>query len=86
MATLADRLKVLVDWWPLVVLVHQVASTAPGREQAEAVTDCLLFLASKTEIEADDELVERIQSLLATPEGGELIDYVVSLVNRRGGV
>jgi hypothetical protein len=86
MLTLTDRLKILVDWWPLVVLLQQVAVSAPGRAQAAAFTDCLAFLASKTEVEIDDRLVEHVQKLIATPEGGELIDYVVSLVNRRGGV
>ena len=86
MLTLTDRLKILVDWWPLVVLLQQVAVSAPGRAQAAAFTACLEFLASKTEVEVDDRLVEHVQKLIATPEGGELIDYVVSLVNRRGGV
>ena len=36
MPTIADRLKILVDWWPLVVLLQQVAVSAPGRAQAEA--------------------------------------------------
>ena len=86
MPTLADRLRILVDWWPLVVLLQQVAVAAPGRPQAEAFTDCLRLLASKTEVDVDDRLVEHVQKLIATPEGGELIDYVVSLVNRRGSV
>jgi hypothetical protein len=86
MHSLADRVKILVDWWPLVVLLQQVAVCAPGRPQAEAFADCLRFLASKTEVDVDDRLVEHVQKLIATPEGGELIDYVVSLVNRRGGV
>jgi hypothetical protein len=86
MPQIAERLKILVDWWPLVVLLQQVAVSAPGRGQAEAFTECLQFLASKTEVEIDDRLVEHVQKLIATPEGGELIDYVVSLVNRRDGV
>lgn len=86
MPTIADRLKFLLDWWPLVVLLQQVAVAEPGRSQATAVTDCMRFLASKTEIDVDDQLVQHVQKLIATPEGGELIDYVVSLVNRRGGV
>jgi hypothetical protein len=86
MNTLADRLKILVDWWPLVVLLQQVAVATQGRAQAEAFTDCLRFLASRTDVDVDDRLVEHVQKLIATPEGGELIDYVVSLVNRRDGV
>ncbi len=86
MNTLADRLKILVEWWPLVVLLQQVAVAPQGRAQAETFTDCLRFLASRTDVDVDDRLVEHVQKLIATPEGGELIDYVVSLVNRRDGV
>ena len=68
MPTLADRVKILVDWWPLVVLLQQVAVCAPGRPQAEAFADCLRFLASKTEVDVDDRLVEHVQKLIATPE------------------
>lgn len=82
MNTLSERLKTLVDWWPLILLVQQAAVAQHGREQATAVTQILRFLASKTEIEADDRLVEHFQKVFATPEGGELIDYVVALVTR----
>jgi hypothetical protein len=86
MNTFSERLKALVDWWPLILLIQQAAVARHGREQATAVTQILRFLASKTEIETDDRLVEHVQKVFATPEGGELIDYVVTLVNRPVGV
>ena len=86
MPTLADRLKTLVDWWPLIVLLQRVAVSPKGRGQAAAVTDALRFLAAKTEVEVDDRLVEHFAKVIATPEGGELVDYVVSLVDGRPGV
>jgi len=86
MNTLAERLKALIDWWPLVLLMQQVTLAKPGRARAAALATTLRYLASKTENEADDILIEHVQRVIATPEGGELIDYVVTLVARPGGV
>lgn len=86
MPTLADRLKLLVDWFPLTLLLQRVAAAKPGRSQAVAVTDVLRFLATKTEIEVDDRLAELTQKMLSTNEGGELMDYVVTLFDRPSGV
>jgi hypothetical protein len=86
MPTLADRLKLLVDWFPVALLLQRVVAVPPGRSQAAAVMDVLRFLASKTEIDVDDRLAELTQKMLATNEGGELLDYAVTLFDRRGGV
>lgn len=86
MPTLADRLKLLVDWFPVALLLQRVVASAPGRSQAAAVMDVLSFLASKTEIEVDDRLAELTQKMLSTAEGGELLDYATTLFDRRGGV
>lgn len=86
MPTLAERLKTLVDWWPLVLLLQQVAMAPPGKSQAAAVLQVLRFLAGKTETEIDDRLADHIQRVIATPEGGELVEYVLTLASRRGGV
>jgi hypothetical protein len=86
MANLTDRIKLLVDWWPLVLLLQRIAAAKPGQPQAAAVVESLLFLASKTEIEVDDKLCDHLRKLIATKEGGELVDYVASLVGRPSGV
>lgn len=86
MPNLTDRIKLLVDWWPLVLLLQRIAAAQPGQQQAAAVVDSLLFLASKTEIEVDDKLCDHLRKLIATKEGGELVDYVASLVGRPSGV
>jgi hypothetical protein len=84
--SLADRLKLLVDWFPVALLLQRIAASEPGRSQAAAVMELVRFLASKTEIEMDDRLADMTTKLLATKEGGELLDYVVTLVNRPRGV
>jgi hypothetical protein len=86
MPTLADRLKLLVDWFPVALLLQRIAGSAPGRSQVAAVMELVRFLASKTEIEVDDRLAELTGKMLETREGGELLDYVVTLVNRPSGV
>ena len=85
-ASLPERIKTLVDWWPLVLLLQRVAAATPGQPQAAAVVDALVFLASKTEIDVDDRLADHLRKVIATKGGGELVEYVVSLVNRRSGL
>lgn len=86
MPTFADRLKALLDWWPLVILLQQVAAATPGRSQALAVVQVCRWLAGKTEMDLDDKLAEKVQKVIETPEGAELVEYVLALVDRRGGV
>jgi hypothetical protein len=69
-----------------VLLLQQVAVAQPGKSQAAAVVQVLRFLASKTETDIDDKLADHIQRVIATPEGGELVEYVLDLMARRGGI
>jgi hypothetical protein len=84
MPGLADKIKLLMDWWPVVALLQRVAALPPGRAQAAAVVDLLRFLATKTEVEFDDHLAEKVQKVVETPAGGELVDYVVSITRPSG--
>lgn len=84
--SLPDRIKQLVDWWPLVLLLQRVAGSKPGQPQAAAVVDALIFLASKTQVDVDDNLAEHLRKVIATKEGGELVEYVVSLFDRPSGL
>lgn len=82
MPGIADRLKLVVEWWPAVVLVQEIAGSRAGQSRAVAVSGLLRFLATKTEIEYDDRIAELVQKVVMTKEGGELIDYVASIINR----
>ena len=39
------------------------------------------FVATKTDTPVDDDLLERIEAVLNSPAGSELLDYVVRLVS-----
>lgn len=80
MPGLADKIKILMEWWPVVALLQQIAASPPGQKQAAAVTDLLRFLASKTDVEFDDVLAEKLKKVIETPAGGELVEYVATLV------
>ena len=84
MPGLADKLKLVMEWWPVIALVERVAALPPGRQQAAAVVDLLRFLATKTDVQFDDLLAEKIQKVVETQQGGELVDYVVSLARPSG--
>lgn len=80
MLTLGERLKLLVEWSPVVALVQKFAAAPAGRDKAVAATKVLEFLATKTDIRVDDDLVRLTQNILLTPEGAALVDYLSVLI------
>lgn len=84
MPGLADKIAMLLQYWPVVALLQRVAALPPGRQQAIAVVELCKFLATKTEVQFDDALAAKLQAVIETPAGGELVDYVVALIRSRG--
>lgn len=81
---LPEKIRAVIEWWPAVVILQEVLAAAPGREQAVAVGKLLAFAASRSDVTFDDELAAKLQAVIATKEGGELVDYVVSLARHTG--
>lgn len=61
-------------------MVPAIVNAKPGKEQAVEVTRLLEFLARKTEVTLDDDVIRLVQNILLTPEGGALVDYLVRLI------
>ena len=79
--SLADKLKLLVEWSPAIQLVTAISVAQPGRDRALSVMRLLEFAAKKTDVSMDDDLVRLIQNVLLTPEGGALLDYLSALIS-----
>lgn len=79
MPSIADKLKILVEWSPVVGLIQSVQSAQDQRAKTLAIVNVLEFLSSKTPVRFDDELLALIEAILLTPEGAALVDWVASL-------
>lgn len=79
-ATVGDKIRQIVEWAPALSLVSAVSGATNAKERADAVLNLMQFVAEKTATPVDDDLLERFEAVLVSPQGQELFDYVVKLV------
>lgn len=78
--TVGDKIRQLVEWAPALSLVSAISNATSAKERAEGVLNLMQFVAAKTATPVDDDLLERFEAVLLSPQGQELFDYVVKLV------
>jgi len=77
---LLDKVRLLVEWAPLLARLQTVADAKTPHERAVALVDVLQWAAGKTPTHLDDDALEHIESVLKTPEGQAAFDWVVKVV------
>lgn len=75
-----DQLRLLAQWGPLLKHLQEIASAKTTRDKARAVIAALTFAAGNTATKVDDEVLEHIESVLESPEGAAMFDWVVKTV------
>jgi len=80
MPTVGERITALVEWAPALSLLSQISAAKTPHEKAARVLEALQFVAQKTNTPVDDDLLERVQGVLASPEGAALFEYVSLLL------
>lgn len=76
------NLKVLLEWFPLVALVTALGDSPKGVPRVLAALQIIRFIAGKTDIKQDDELVQLFENILLTEQGRALVDYLSSEINK----
>lgn len=76
------NLKVLLQWFPVIALLTQLGDAPAGAARAQAALNVLQFLAAKTQLRQDDELVRLLQQILLTDQGKQLVDYIAAEVRK----
>ncbi len=79
MITLADKIRLLVEWAPGLSLLSALSTAQTPADRADAALRLMQFVATKTATPIDDEVVARLRAVLQTKEGYELFEYVVRL-------
>jgi len=79
-ATVGDKIKQLVEWAPALSLVSAISAAKTAKEKAEGALNLMQFVAAKTDTKIDDDLLERFEAVLLSPQGQELFDYIAALV------
>lgn len=79
MASLKEKLQLLVEWSPLIGLASEISAAKTPLERALRISAALRWAASKTQTKVDEELVDLLEQVLRSPEGAALFNYVVHL-------
>jgi hypothetical protein len=80
MPSIAEKLRVIVEWSPLIGMVSDISAASTPLERALKIFAVLRWVAEKTDSAIDDDLVNMLEDILKTPEGAALFEYLRSLV------
>lgn len=73
------QIKILAEWAPMLPLLQAVAMAPTNQGKAVAGVEVLRWLAAKTSNDVDDAALNHLRAVLQTPEGGRIVDFLVSL-------
>jgi hypothetical protein len=74
-----QKVKLLIDWAPLLALLEQVAKAPGNQDKALALVTTLRWLAKKTETANDDKALDHLEAVLKTPEGAAIVNFFILL-------
>lgn len=80
MPTVADKVRTLVEWAPALSLLSEISAATTAKGRAEGALKLMRFVATKTTTPIDDDLCERVEACLLSPQGEELFRYIVALI------
>jgi hypothetical protein len=77
---LQAKIKLLLEWSPVINYVLAISSAQPGKDRVYRSLELLDYLATKTPTPVDNDLLMHTRAVLLTPQGGALLDYLAHLV------
>lgn len=79
--TIIEKLRLLAEWSPVLSFVQNLAREEDIHAKAIIVADACEWLASKSDIEWDDELVDLLADILRSDEGEKLVRWIVQQID-----
>lgn len=79
--TISQRLKLLVEWSPVISLATKVTEAKTNHEFSLALIELASFLSTKTNVRFDDDLVGHINAIARSDEGKALIEWIGNVAN-----
>ena len=73
-----EKLRLLAEWSPLLTYMQTLAAEDDIHAKAVIVAEALEWVATRTEIEWDDELVEHVADIIRSEEGEAFIRWILS--------
>lgn len=75
-----DQIRLLQAWAPLIGYGQRFLNEMDPYKRGLVVSDACEWLASKTESPLDDQLVRHVAEVLKTPQGEQLVRFVLLTV------
>ena len=72
-----EKLKLLAEWSPLLTFAQQLAGEEDMHAKAVIVSEAMEWVASRTEVEWDDELASHISDILVSEEGEAYVRWIL---------
>jgi hypothetical protein len=73
--SIIDKVRLLAAWAPLLAKLEAVALAKTPAEKALALVAALRLAADKTPTDKDNNVLDRIEAVLKTPEGQALVEW-----------
>ena len=73
-----EKLRLLAEYAPMISFLQRFAEEGDIHRKAVIVTEAAEWIASRTELEWDDELVEHLADILRSEEGEALVRWILS--------
>jgi len=73
-----EKLRLLAEWSPLITFAQRLAAETDYHAKAVIVSEAAEWIAGRTELEWDDELVEHLADILRSQEGEALVRWILS--------
>lgn len=77
-----SKIRVVLEWLPVLQFVQDIVNAAPGQARVGKVAVLAEYLASRTDSSVDDRITDLVRQILLTQPGGELVDYLSDLINK----
>jgi hypothetical protein len=76
--SIVEQIRLVNQWMPVLGFGQRWLAEQDAAKRSLIVADLAEWLASKTETRLDDQLVDHVAAILKTPEGEDLVRFVVS--------
>jgi hypothetical protein len=75
-----DKLRLLAEWSPLLTYMQTLAAEDDIHAKAVIVAEALEWVATRTEIEWDDELASHVSDILVSEEGEAFVRWILEKI------
>ena len=75
-----EKLRLLAEWSPLLTYMQTLAAEDDIHAKAVIVAEALEWVATRTEIEWDDELAIHVSDILVSEEGEAFVRWILEKI------